>query len=236
MVDVDTSISDDELPPAVNPIGPHRTVEQLLVRELRESIIDGRLRPGVRLPYRELARQFNVSVTPVRIALRELSTEGLVELRPHGGATVAPLSFEELEEVFSMRVGLESWLARIGAAAMTDDDIALMQRKFVDLERAAKKRDHAAYLQGALDYRLVCYQAAGRPRLCQTLSQLFDRSARYTFLSIAKDYRFDQSLAFMKEFGEGCRRRDGEKAEKVIREALEWSLEYVSQNLRATLE
>jgi DNA-binding GntR family transcriptional regulator len=76
----------------------------MLARELRESILSGRLKPGVRLPYRQLAQEFDVSVMPVPMALSELMTERPVVSRPHGGASVATLSIEELEELYSMRV------------------------------------------------------------------------------------------------------------------------------------
>jgi DNA-binding GntR family transcriptional regulator len=216
---------------AVNPMGPERTVERFIARELRESILSGSLKPGVRLPYRQLAEQFDVSVTPVRIALRELLTEGLVEMRPHGGASVAPLSLEELEELYSMRVGLEAWLSLRGAPRMSDDDLVSMRSHFKNLEEYARTRNRGPYLEAALAYRSVCYAAADRPRLSATTALLFKRTSRYMILSLTKEYRFDQSLEFQRQFGEHCEERDGRGAQQIIREALEWSLEYVSEML-----
>jgi DNA-binding GntR family transcriptional regulator len=228
-------ISDEELRAIAAPLGPERTVEQMLVRELRNSILDGRLRPGVRLPYRELARQFTVSVTPVRIALRELSSEGLVEMRPHGGATVAPLSIDELEELFAIRTGVEPWLARLGAERVTAPDMEAMSAHMAEMEAGAAARDRRHYLEAAWAYRSTCYGAAGRPRLLQTASLLFRRSTRYMYLSIADEYRFEQSLASSRRLAEACRARDGRAAGQVVRESLEWSLEFLSQSLRESL-
>lgn len=216
---------------AVSPVGPERTVEGLIARELRESILSGRLKPGVRLPYRQLAEQFDVSVTPVRMALRELVTEGLIEMRPHGGASVASLSIDELEELYSMRIGLEAWLSLLGAPRMTDENITSMRAKFEKLENYARTRDRGPYLSAALEYRSVCYAAADRPRLTATASQLFKRTGRYTILSLTKEYRFDQSLEFQRQFGECCEAKDGRGAQECIRKALEWSLEYISATL-----
>jgi len=215
----------------VNPVGPERTVERLIARELRESILSGRLKPGVRLPYRQLAQQFDVSVTPVRIALRELLTEGLVEMRPHGGASVAPLSLEELEELYSMRVGIEAWLSLLGAPKMSNEDLVLMRSQLRRLEEYARTRDRGPYLETALAFRSVCYTAAERPRLSTTTALLFKRTSRYMILSLTEEYRFDRSLVYMGQFAEHCEARDGRGAQATIREALEWSLEYVSQAL-----
>ncbi|WP_423169247.1 GntR family transcriptional regulator, partial [Stenotrophomonas geniculata] len=81
-----------------------------MIAKLREAIINGSLHPGDRLTYRDLAQRFGVSVTPIRIALRELSNEGLVEMRAHTGTRVSPLSGDELEELFATRIGIEGWL------------------------------------------------------------------------------------------------------------------------------
>jgi DNA-binding GntR family transcriptional regulator len=218
----------------VSPIGPERTVEQLIARELRESILDGRLQPGVRLPYRDLAKQFDVSVTPVRIALRELLTEGLVEMRPHGGASVAPLSEEELEELFIMRAGLESWMALLGAPRLSDDEIAAIDDAFRELERAAGARDRAGYLESAFRCRAICYGVAERPRLLATASQLFERSGRYMFLSL-QGARIDESLELTRSFRDACAERNGPGAQRAVREALEWTMHYVGGALRAAL-
>jgi DNA-binding GntR family transcriptional regulator len=217
-----------------SPIGPERTVEQLIARELRESILDGRLQPGVRLPYRDLAKQFDVSVTPVRIALRELLTEGLVELRPHGGASVSPLSEEELEELFIMRAGLESRMALLGAPRLSDADVAAIGDAFGLLEQAAGARDRAGYLEGAFRCRAICYGVAGRPRLLATASQLFERSGRYMFLSV-QGARIDESLELTRSFRDACVDRDGLRAQRAVREALEWTMDYVGGALRAAL-
>ncbi len=55
------------------------------------------------------------------------------------------------------------------------------------------------------------------------------------FLSIADEYRFDQSLAFSRALADACRARDSRAAASVVRESLEWSLEFLSQSLRKVL-
>jgi DNA-binding GntR family transcriptional regulator len=196
----------------------------MVVRALRSSILEGKLRPGTRLPYRDLAKRFNVSVTPVRTALRELAKEGMVEVRPHLGVQVAPLSSEELEELYATRAGLEPWLARIGAPSLSDDDLALMEAKLATVRRAVAARDRESYLQAAWECRSICYTAAQRPRLLAVVSTLYVRSTRYNFFTVSEDERLDQSLSFTARFGTACRSRDGFAAQAVLREALDWSL------------
>jgi DNA-binding GntR family transcriptional regulator len=212
----------------ITPLGPDRTVEQVLVRELRSLIADGGLKPGVRLPYRTLANQFNVSVTPVRMALRELAKEGLVEILPAGGVRVTSLSLDELEELFAARVGPESWLALKGAPRLTESNLKEMERCYGALERAAEARDRPSYVTRAVEYRLLCYQAADRPRLLESVRLLVRRSARYNRLTVDPEKRFLESSELMMSFRAACIERDGPAAQAAVREILDRSLEYLT--------
>jgi DNA-binding GntR family transcriptional regulator len=218
--------STSELP--VLTLGPHRTVEQVVVAKLREAIITGALSPGDRLAYRDLAQRFGVSVTPVRIALRELANEGLVEMRAHAGARVSPLSLDELEEIFATRIGIEGWLARHGAECLTDEALGRMASLLGEMRQAERANDRESYLRGTWASRTICYEAAGKERLLDRFQTLYALSTRYHFLTILDASRFAQSLELMEDFFAACRERDGARAERVMQDALEWTLSYLS--------
>jgi DNA-binding GntR family transcriptional regulator len=220
---------------AVTPVAGDRTVEQAIVRALRDLITDGRLEPGLRLRYRDLAARFGVSVTPVRIALRDLAKEGLVEIAPHARARVTPLSIEELEEVYSARAGLEGLLAKRGAERMTDEALAPMRKRLGELESIADTRNRRRYLHAIWAYRLLCYEQAGRPRLLETVSLLVRRSARYNTLSLDEQRRFEESLVFQRRFLDASERRDGAAAERVMREAMDWGRDYLTVKYAALM-
>ena len=102
------------------------SVEDGVYRALRQEIGQLELLPGERLLLEELAELFDVSLTPVRHALRRLESEGLVISVLRRGTHVAPLSVEELEEIQALRLGLETFLARRGAERCTDAALAEM--------------------------------------------------------------------------------------------------------------
>jgi DNA-binding GntR family transcriptional regulator len=214
----------------ITPLG-HRTVEEALVEELRDAIVTGSLRPGDRLVYRDLARRFGVSVTPVRIALRELSKEGLVEMRAHAGARVSLLSLDELEEIFVTRIGIEGWLSQHGAERLTGEEIGRMAVLLDDLTHAEEDDDRRAYLQRSWAFRICCYRAAGKPRLLERASALYDLSSRYHFLTIAEVSRFSHSRSIMEAFFSACQKRDGASAKRVMEDALQWTLSYLTEDV-----
>jgi DNA-binding GntR family transcriptional regulator len=217
--------------PNIARVAEERTVEQIVAGELRRSILDGRLGPGERLRYRQLAAQLGVSVTPVRVALKELSSEGLVELRPHAGARVSELGLEELEEVVLTRASLEPWLAMKGAVRLSDDDVSSMRRHLDDVRSATEALDRDGYLRTSWELRAVVYRAAERPRLLARVSTLYDFSLRYHHLNLADRERLARSLGYMEAFSDACAARDGPRAQGVMREAIEWTLEYLVEAL-----
>jgi DNA-binding GntR family transcriptional regulator len=211
----------------IRPLAGTRTVEQWLARELHDAIVTGRLTPGTRLPYRDLAQQFGVSVTPVRIALRELAEAGLIESRPHGGARVAPLSVAELEEIYTARIGFEAWLAKTGAEALEDSELATLGRALRAVEVAAQSGDVNRYLTAAWKHRVVCYRAADRAAILDRVETLFERSRRYNWLTLGDDGRLGESYASTHDFDAACRARDGEQARAVLRRILDRSLQHL---------
>lgn len=86
-----------------------------IAESLREAIITGALAPGERLREVALATQFSTSRVPVREALRELTADGYVELRPNAGARVAQTTAADVQVLFDMRIVLEASLARSAA-------------------------------------------------------------------------------------------------------------------------
>lgn len=220
----------DEVPGVVR-VGDERTVEQVVAARLRRSILDGALAPGARLRYRQLADQFGVSVTPVRVALKELAGEGLVELRPHAGASVSALDVEELEEVVLTRASLEPFLALHGVPHLTDRDLVAMAGRLDEVRVVTRALDRDGYLDASWELRSIVYRAAGRPRLLARVVTLYDLSRRYHHVNLADTDRLARSLEYMEAFHDACLIRDGARAQAVMREALEWTLEYLVEAL-----
>jgi DNA-binding GntR family transcriptional regulator len=92
--------------------------------KLKEQIVTFRVKPGESLQELRLAATFNVSRTPIREALRMLSREGLVEIRPRQGACVAALSATDVLDAYEVRYHLEPAAARKAARTITPDVLA----------------------------------------------------------------------------------------------------------------
>jgi DNA-binding GntR family transcriptional regulator len=211
------------------------SVEDGVYRALREEIGRLQLRPGERLRLDELAERYQVSLTPVRHALRRLESEGLVVSERRRGSRVAPLSVEELEEIQALRLGLETFLARHGAVRCDAAALEEMARARDEMERAFQAGDLGAYIASFWSLRDACYRCADRPRLLGALQDLRIRVERYV-LYLCRD---PEALANLRRgpdtLLEACRARDGEAAEAATRDALLWVLSELQRLLASVV-
>ena len=98
-----------------------RTAHEYVRDTIRQAILRGQLAAGTRLVQANLASELGVSTTPVREALRDLATEGLVQLDPHHGAVVKQLTHDEIREIQDLSLILEPEAMRQLAAQVSDE-------------------------------------------------------------------------------------------------------------------
>src|ERR1700753_3273141 len=100
--------------------------------ELRRSILSGALAPGREFSLREVAEMLQVSIIPVREALRRLESQGLVHMRPGRSAVVAPLDLHELRGIYRLRRRLEPEIAQRACRLLSDADLDRLQQDASD--------------------------------------------------------------------------------------------------------
>ncbi|WP_425403132.1 GntR family transcriptional regulator [Hwanghaeella sp.] len=109
-------------------------------QQIRNAIISGELAPGQRVTETKLADSLNVSRTPIREAVQRLETEGVLRHSPRQGLTVRQLEYQEVVELYAMRLVLESTAAGLSAQQATDPEIEILT-DIVEMESAALEDD-----------------------------------------------------------------------------------------------
>jgi DNA-binding GntR family transcriptional regulator len=212
---------------AIADLAPVRGAKEYVHEALRTLIVRGTLAPGTPLPLAELAADLDVSTMPVRAALGTLEGEGLVRQLPRrGGAIVAPLDLEDLEEIQALRAGVEALAAQLGAERIDDAGLAELRTLRAAIDEAARAGDEDALLARIFAFHAVCYRAAGRERLLRLIDELERRAERYLRLALdAERPAFAPHLEFQDRLLAACEAHDGAQAAEVLREALAWTLE-----------
>ena len=186
---------------------------------LRSRILAGELAPGDRLGEVELAEVMGMSRTPVREALRRLSSQGLVEVEQHKGARVTDWSERELDQVFVLRAHLEG-LAAAGAARLaTDEQIEELDRTARELAAHALPREtqdlaRVTELNSAFHAGLLAI--AGSTTLSTALAGLLHRTVLSRTQHSFDEDAMRRSVHHHLEIVAALRARDPEWAESTM--------------------
>jgi DNA-binding GntR family transcriptional regulator len=159
-----------------------------VVQHIRQGIIDGEYRQDTKLLPRAIAERCGTSFIPVREAMRVLESEGFVTFRHNRGAWVTSLSLSDLEELYELRIELESQAVR-RARPCDERSIALLRDK-VDRIGIANQRNEANKVVALnRDLHFLIYRRCNSPRLLRMIEQMWMHAERYQRMSV--DFRDD---------------------------------------------
>ncbi|MCL6443175.1 MAG: GntR family transcriptional regulator [Alicyclobacillus sp.] len=196
---------------------PLVTREEHVAEQLRHAILIGHFRPGEKLDQTEICKQLNVSLSPVREAIRTLAAEGLVTVQPHRGAFVAERSPEELKELNFIRGLLEGVAIRRAVPHLTDAALAQLG----DILRYAEQTEDPEIIQLLNhEFHWTIYSSYPQQELLDIIAKLRNKVAPYIRLYLDAGMR---SLAWAdhQRIYEACVRRDVTQAEVEIRRHIE---------------
>ena len=173
---------------------------------LRQRIVDNTLQPGERISEACLAQEFNVSRTPLRAALQQLATDGLVSVRPQVGTLVAGLDVGQLNEAVFIRAALECAVVETLAGSAVDSrelDLILAQQA-----AAAEADDFATFFRHDESFHAKLAELAGKPtawKLVQSVKGHVDRQ-RYSIMAgipMRSRRAYDEHLLIMDRIRNG---------------------------------
>ncbi len=143
---------------------------------LRRAIIEQALMPGDKLTEDVIGDRFGVSRTIVRTVLARLHAEGLVDMQPNKGATIAQPSLSEAQDVFETRMCLERQVIARLAEKVTEEDIGSLQRH-VGLETNANLHDGPAAIRLAGEFHILLASLSGNKVLARYVDEVVSRSS-----------------------------------------------------------
>ena len=148
----------------------------LVVKKVRDAILDETFKPGDWLPESELGERFGVSRSPVREALLVLEKEGTVIMEPYKGAIVKPLSPEEALDIAELRLALITLAAKPAHRHLSPAGFDLAYGLAKQITRSNSAKDYFEYNRRFWD---IIFEKTQRPILWEVFRQLDDRTTRY---------------------------------------------------------
>lgn len=169
-------------PDQIPDLGNGPTVSDVILKFVRESIIDGTLDEGEPIRQDDVARLFNVSKIPVREALKRLEAEGLVVFHRNRGAVVTTISEPEIVQIFEVRAILESSAIRFSVPHMTE---AAIEQAQTFCNAFAEETDTAKWAELNWQFHSCLYHDAERPYLVNMIRSVNDRIERYLRMQLS---------------------------------------------------
>lgn len=188
-----------------------------LKQELEQEIVTGILAPGTRLDEVSLAERFNVSRTPVRQALHELSSIGLVDIRPRRGAVVASVGLKDLLDMFEVMAEMEGLCGAFAARRATKSEQDALARVHAASRDAMKADDPDGYYAINVDFHETIYAASHNAFLAEQTRQLRNRLAPYRRLQLRQLNRLADSFAEHTRIVDAIFARDADEAAALLR-------------------
>lgn len=193
------------------------TLHEELVERLRNLVVEDVLKPGEKVPEKQLCDSLGVSRTPLREALKVLASEGFVVLQANRGARVASVTREELENTFPVLATLEQLAGELACQHMKSVEIKQIERRHADMLKAYKSRDRQAYFKANQDIHQALIRGARNDILENHHKLLAARVRRARFMANLSDERWAQAIYEHKAMMELLRARNADGLGKSMK-------------------
>jgi DNA-binding GntR family transcriptional regulator len=191
-----------------------------VVEHLRSFIIEGTLGAGTKLNERELCETLGISRTPLREALKVLAAEGLIEISPNRGASVARMSELEIREAFELMSGLEAFAGELACERITADELDEIKALHYAMIVCKNQNDLPGYYQRNRAIHDLINLAARNSALRQTYMALNWRIQALRFRSNLQTPKWDRAVHDHEEMIQALEGRDGKRLSAILRQHL----------------
>jgi DNA-binding GntR family transcriptional regulator len=219
------------------PIEDHRlTLAAQVQARIREAILKQVLKPGEHIDQDQLREELQVSMSPIREALKGLEAEGLVIIQPRRGAFVVEVSVSDMDELYFTRRLIEGEAIAHAVPHLTDKDFDQLERMIDEMRHATDRGDIKAFIAMNRQFHLHIYSALDNQHLLQVIRMLWERSELYRYRLMFTTHNSDRVHREHAGILEACRLRDVELAKARAQEHILFTQQELDAQLRGDSE
>ena len=190
-------------------------LRQSVVEGIRNAIATGRFAAGERLTEKGLCEMIGVSRTLVREALRQLESEGLIDVLPNRGPVVARVTEDQAKQIYQVRRELEGLASELFAAQASEDDRTALKKAFRQLKLSIGSTEPGVRLAAKNAFYACLLRGSGNEALAQVLSLLNSRVTLLRATSLRQKGRSRASVAELDALVEALMARDAPAARQA---------------------
>lgn len=183
-----------------------------LQQTIKERIWSGYYKPGDRLYEAQLAKQFEVSRSPVREAVRTLVNEGLLSVGSNSEITVYEPSLRDVQDIYECRIALESTAVALTAKKASPEQLTEIDGVLRETQEAIEKGDKEKIVECNVRFHELIIDISGNIRLKKIIEDLHSLTYYYRMLNTDEGRRGSTILKGHQKIFEAIKERDSEKA------------------------
>ena len=210
-------------------IAKRKSIREQAYDHLKELIVNGTIPPGERIKEIEYSEKFQISRTPLREALRMLELEGLVETSKSGGVMVRKMSYEEIYEIYRIRLALENVVLEEVIKVATDEDIAnledIMKKTGEAIEKDANGPETFALFS---EFNGSLYKISKLKRIVEMINNINLYLSKIRKLAVNHDDRRLRAFDDHQKIVASIKKRDVEEALAINKSHLEISMGFIN--------
>lgn len=204
------------------------SLAKLAYNALRESILSAQMQPGVIYNEKVLANDLGISRTPVREALLELASQGLVTFLPRKGIVVNEFTNGDIEEIFELRKAIELAAVEKIAKTATVTELARLEKNVAAQRKAAKAKNLQEYMELDRSFHMLFSELTGNRRLLQIMQNIRDLVHLMGLRALAKQKgRVEEVLEEHEKVVAAVRQGNAVEARRLMEQHLDRSKEAV---------
>jgi len=196
----------------------YELLSQKAYRILKEAIVRGEIESNTKLTLQEIAQYMGISKTPIREAINQLASEGLVKLIPNKGIVINEISIDDFQEILQIRSALDGLIAGVAAKKINDKEINTMMKIINDMELCVKKDDRLIYNDLDIKFHDLLLNIVGNQKLIEVYNHLISQAHKFRLRTLKLAYRMSKSLNEHKKIALAVKERDPITANLVSHE------------------
>lgn len=198
---------------------------------IKRDIITCILDPGLQIAQSHLVERYQMGVTPIREALKRLEQEALVQSIPRFGYIIAPVTIEDVQDIFEMRLILEKASARLATQRATQLQLENIQKSAGFTYRYQDHQSYQEFLDLNAEFHTSIAFTTGNRRLSESIGRLLDSMMRIFHLGLELRDSAEEMQSEHLQLAEALTARAADRAEQIMQEQVLRSQQRIEQML-----
>lgn len=207
------------------------TLSSSAYTRIKAAIVSCEFPPGTEITEGQLAEHLGLGKAPIRSGLVRLSHEGLLRPLPRRGYLVTPVTLDDVQNVFQLRLMLEPKAARLAAGHLTESHIRRLHETLDESKVAGRDTDISGFLRLNKTFHVTIAEATGNYKLANFISMLLDEVERILHLLLENEPRGPQFQDEHRELFDALLAGEAEKAERLAYEQIKGGQELVLRSM-----